>query len=398
MAQTGEIKKGISGVFDAGKTNWIQVAAQCHDHTMLLAGLSAKDYYFNTKLNCDAGAQVSGYYGFDSVSFGLDAYNIEIEALGGKMIYGEKSMPTIDFRDPLIKTPEDLDKLRKKDVDWYNDGRFPFVLESLDINLEYGFGTSVFCSPFSMAVGMRSYPKLVRDMRKNPKFAHELFTFIVDDVLVPWVKVQNESSGNIMAIGADAWACIPNLSVKEMREWVVPYNKRLMEKSKKKGVLAMNVSGDYCEERLERYSKDVLHGSFDIEVESQGAPVLFLAMGRWHEYPLEDVRDYTTKYRDEGKTVTIAAGINARLLRDGPVETIVDNIKRFIDTLGRDHDLSIFLANIPADAPSEHILAAVAATHTYGQLPLIDDLDEIEFELPRKKTFKEWQIDHNLSS
>lgn len=398
MAQTGEMKKGIAGVFDTGKKNWIQVAAQCHDHTMMLAGLSAKDYYFNVKPNCEAGAQVSGYYGFDSVSFGLDAYNIEIEALGGKMVYGDNSMPTIDFRDPLIKKPEDLDKLRKKEVDWYNDGRFPFVLESLEINLEYGFGTSIFCSPFSMAVGMRSFPKLIRDHRKNPKFAHELYTFIVDDVLIPWVKVQNESSGNIMAIGADAWACIPNLSVKEMQDWVVPYNKRLTNKAKKKGVLAMNVSGDYCEERMERYSKEVLHGSFDVEIESQGAPVLFLAMGRWQDYPLKDVREYTAKYRDEGKTVTIAAGVNARLLRDGPVEKIVDNVKRFIDTFGRDHDLSIFLANIPADAPSDHIHAAVTAAHTYGQLPIAENLDEIEFKLPKKKSFKEWQKDHNLTT
>ena len=363
----------------------------------MLAGLSAKDYYFKVKPNCEAGAQVSGYYGFDSVSFGLDAYNIEIEALGGKMIYGDKSMPTIDFRDPLIKKPEDLDKLRKKEVDWYNDGRFPFVLESLDINLEYGFGTSIFCSPFSMAVGMRGFPKLIRDHRKNPKFAHELYTFIVDDVLLPWVKVQNKSSGNIMAIGADAWACIPNLSVKEMFDWVVPYNKRLTDKAKKKGVLAMNVSGDYCEERMERYNKEVLHGSFDVEIESQGAPSLFLAMGRWQDYPLEDVREYTAKFRDEGKNVIVTAGVNARLLRDGPIEKIVDNIKRFIDTFGRDHDLSIFFANIPADTPSDHIHAAVAAVHTYGQLPIAENLDEIDFKLPKKKSFNEWQKEHNLT-
>ncbi|NVM19786.1 MAG: hypothetical protein HWN80_18940 [Candidatus Lokiarchaeota archaeon] len=397
MAQTGEVKKGLGSVFEVGTKNWIQMAAQCHDHTMTLAGLPASKYFFDPKLNCEAGVQVSSYYGLDSVSIGFDAYDIEIEALGGKMIYGENSMPTIDFRDPLIKKPEDLDKLKKKEVDWYNDGRFPFILDSLDLNLEYGFGTSVFCSPFSLAVGMRSFPKLIRDMRKNPKFAHELYEFIVDDVLLPWVKVQNESSGNIMAIGADAWACIPNLSVKEMMDWVVPYNLRLMNRAKKKGVLIMNVSGDYCEERMERYSKEVLHGSFDVEIASSGAPSLFLAMGRWFEYPLEDVRDYTAKYRNDNKNVTLTAGINARLLRDGPVEKIVDNVKRFIDAFSRDHDLSLFLSNIPADAPSDHIHAAVAAAHTYGQLPIADNLDDIKFELPKRESFKEWQKKNNLT-
>jgi uroporphyrinogen-III decarboxylase len=397
MAQTGDVKKGLGAVFDTGKKDWLQMVAQCHDHTMLLAGLPANKYYFDAKLNCEAGAQVSGYYGLDSVSMGYDAYDIEIEALGGKMIYGENSMPTIDFRDPLIKKPEDLDHLRKKEVDWYNDGRFPFMLESLDLNLQYGFGTSVFCSPFSMAVGMCSFPRLIKFMRKDPKFAQEIFEYIVDDVLLPWVKIQNESSGNIMAIGADAWACIPNLSVKEMKEWVVPYNIRLMEKAIKKGVLAMNISGDYCEERMERYSKEVLHGSFDVQIASNGAPTIFLGMGRWFEYPLEDVREYTAKYRDENKMVTLSAGINARLLRDGPVEKIVDNVKRFIDAFGRDHDLTVFLANIPADTPSDHIHAAVAAAHTYGKLPIADNLDDIEFNLPKRESFKEWQKKNNLT-
>jgi len=398
MAQSGEVKTGIAGLVDSMQKNRIQVTAQCHDHTMMVAGLPAKKFYTDGKLNCEAGAQIAGYYGFDNLPISYGAYDVEIEALGGKMIYGENSMPTIDFRDPLIKKPEDIDKLRKKEVDWYNDGRCPFMLEYLDSILQYGFSYGMFCSPFSMAVGMCTFPRLIRDMRKNPKFAHELFEFIVDDVIIPWVKVQNESSGNIMAMGADAWACVPNLSVKEMKEWVVPYNKRATEKAKKKGVLVMNGSGDYNEERLERYSKELLHGCFDVFIESQeGTPMIAMAMGRTHEYPLEDVRDYTAKLRNQGKNVMISMGVNARVIRDGPVEKIVDIIVRFIDTFARDHNLMIFLGNIPADTPSDHVHAAVAATHTYGQKPIANNLDEIKFELPKKESFKEWQKKHNLS-
>jgi hypothetical protein len=174
-----------------------------------------------------------------------------------------------------------------------------------------------------------------------------------------------------MGIGADAWCCIPNLSIKEMNEWVVPYNQRLERNAKKIGVLTMNVSGDYCEERLEKFYPKILHDSFDVQIASMGGtPSLFLAMGRWHEYPLDTVRDYTEKFRNKGKTLTITAGINARLLRDGPVDKIVDMVKRYIDTFARDHNLSIFLSNVPTDTPSDHIHAAVAATHTYGRLPI----------------------------
>ncbi len=393
MAKKGsvEVKGGLGGMLASSDRPWLQVTAQMHDHTMLLTGTPAKKFYYDAKVNIDASAWVSAYYDFDTMVSAADIYNYEVEALGGKMIYGENSMPTIDFRDPLIKKPEDLDQLRKKELDFKNAGRFPMVLEMMELNLEYGFSTGLFCSPFSLAVGMRTFPKLVRDMRRDPKFAHKLFTFLVDDILTPWIKTQNQSSDVLMAVGADAWACIPNLSIEEMNQWVVPYNLKLMKNTKKFGVMSMNVSGDYCEERLEKFDKKILHDSFNIEIASQGAPALFLGMGRWHEYPLDAVVEFTNRYKEQGVRMMVVGGINARLLRDGPIEKIVDMVKRYVDTFARDHDLTIILANIPADAPSEHIHAAVQATHTYGHLPIADDLDAIDFKLKKIKPFKEWK-------
>jgi uroporphyrinogen-III decarboxylase len=242
-----------------------------------------------------------------------------------------------------------------------------------------------------MAVGMRSYPSLIRDTRKQPEFAHNLFTFIVDEVLVPYLKAQKEYCGITVARGADAWASIPNLSVKDMKEWVVPYNQRLITKAGEYGITANSNSGDYNEERLEKFDMEILHGSFDVEVASQGSPSLFLGMGRWEEYPLEPVRNYTAKYREQGISVRITAGVNARLLRDGPIEKIVSTVKRFIDAFARDHELSIFLANLPMDTPPAHVHAAIAATHTYGRKPIADNLDEIEFSMPERESFQEWK-------
>jgi len=373
LAQTGEVKKDLGSLISRGEAGTITITAQCHDHVMYLAGVPARKFYSDFGLNFETGDLVGRYYDLDGTAGGFDAYNLEVEALGGKLIYGENSMPTIE----------------EKEISFHKDGRFPLILESGGMA---GYGMVAFCSPFSLAVGLMSFPSLIKAMRKNPKFAHELYTFIVDDVLTPWIKVQNENCDALMGIGADAWCCIPNLSIKEMNEWVVPYNQRLERNAKKLGVLTMNVSGDYCEERLEKFDPKILHDSFDVQIASMGGtPSIFLAMGRWHEYPLDAVRDYTEKFRNEGKTVTITAGINARLLRDGPVDKIVDMVKRYIDTFARDHNLSIFLSNVPTDTPSDHIHAAVAATHTYGKLPIADNLDDIEFVLPKKKSFEVWR-------
>ena len=395
MAQTGEIKQDLGSVLARGEKGHINISAQCHDHVMFLAEIPGKKFYSDLDLNYEIGALVGKYYDLDSSAGGHDIYNIEVEGLGGKLIYGENSMPTIDFRQPLIKNQEDLEKFKNKKIDFQKDGRFPNILKSSG-----GFtgGTCIYCAPFSLAVGLMGFPQLIKVMKKNSKFYDEVMNFIVDDVLTPWVRIQNKTYGFLMGIGADAWACVPNLSPKEMMDWVVPYNKRLGKNCKDFGVIAMSVSGDYCEERLEKFDPKILHDSFDVEIESFGGnPAIFLAMGRWHEYPLEAVRDYTEKFRKEGKDIAVTAGINARLLRDGPVEKIVDNIKRFIDAFGRDHSLSIFLSNVPADTPSDHIHAAVAAVHTYGKLPIADNLDDVELKIPTKKSFKEWRIENEAT-
>lgn len=392
MSEQGEIEKGFGGLLGTGPGGRLSITAQCHDHVMQLAGVPAKKFFFDFISNFETGALVAKYYNLDSSAGGFDSYNIELEALGAKMIYGENSMPTIDFRDPLVKSPEDLEKLKKKQIDFTKDGRFPLILEMGRSQFMGGMSMCMICSPFSLAVGMMGYPALIKTMRRKPKFAHEIFTYIVDDVLTPWIRTQNEHFDCLMGIGADAWASIPNLSIKEMNEWVVPYNQRLAKNAKKFGVLIMNYSGDYCEEDLEKFDPKILHDSFDIQISSMGgAASLFPSMGRWHEYPLKAVREYTARYREKNQPISLIMGFNARLLRDGPVDKIVDTIKRYIDTFARDHNLSIFLSNISADTPSDHIHAAVAATHTYGRLPIADNLDDIEFKMPKNPSFEEWR-------
>lgn len=371
---------------------WIPVAAQMHDHAMTVAGVPASKYYWDAESFVETFTEVATYYGFDIIMPEADIYNFEVSGLGGKMIYSESSMPTVDFRVPLIKQPEDLYEL--KTPDFHKDGRLPYALEYIKRRKERFKSAplgGVFCAIFSLAVGLRGYPSLIRDMRKRPEFVHELFTFITDQVLIPYIKVQKEYCRVNTVHGADAWACVPNLSIDEMKRWLVPYNQQLAEKASELGVKATSGTGDYSEEDVSKFDVGVLNGALDVQIACRGGSTLSLAMGRWHEYPLEPVREYTAKYRARGTKISVLAGINARLLRDGPIDKIIDGVKRFIDVLGRDHQLTFWLANIPADTPAAHVHAAVAAAHAYGRLPVADNLDEIEFELPKCETFLGWK-------
>jgi uroporphyrinogen-III decarboxylase len=174
-------------------------------------------------------------------------------------------------------------------------------------------------------------------------------------------------------------------------EWAVPYTRRLVEKAKEIGITAFCPDGDYNEERPEKFNTEILHGAFDVQVAAQGTPGIFLGMGRWHDFPLQAVLDYTARYRSQGIRVRISAAVNAPLLRNGPVEKIVDFIKRYIGTFAPDHEISMGIANIPADTNPDHIHATVSAIHTYGRKPIAGNLDEIEFELPKRESFHEWK-------
>ena len=399
---TPKVKKGFKLDPQDPKTWWmthaaqglnsIPIMAQMYDHAMSLGKVPAQKFYSDAKTHVDTVAAVAAFYGFDAATGGGDTYNYEAEALGQTMIYSENAMPTIDFRKPLIKDPADLAKV--KPPDWLNAGRVQFVLDVIKLNAEMGYKTGKFCSPFSLAVALRTYPKLVRDMRKNPQFAHDLFSVLADEILPSYLKVQKKQCGISAATGADAWSVFPNLSPELMEEWVVPYAERLFKNCTDFGVIALAVGGggDYCEESIEKFDKTILFRCFDIQKKLfHGMPMLVLGMGRWHEYPLETVIEYLTPLSKKGIRVSIIASLNARLLRDGPVEKIVDTIKRYVDQLSRDHNLAISLANVPADTPSHHIHAAVAATHTYGKFPIAQHLDDIPFQLPEREPFEEYR-------
>jgi len=372
------------------KHRHIPIMAQMYDHAMCLSGVSARKFYYEAQVHISVMAAVAAYYHFDGVSGGGDIYNYEVEAMGQKMIYSDIAMPTVDSRECLIKKPADL--LKIKIPDWSTAARIPFVLEVLRMNGRLGSRMGKFCAPFSMAVALRSYPKLIRDMRRDPSFAHDLFSFIVDDVLPSYLKVQKKHCKIRMASGADAWSVFPNLTPELMETWVLPYAQRLFRNCSNSGIVAMcGGAGDYCEERVEKFDKEMLFKCFDIQRSMMlGMPMLVLGLGRWHEYPLEPVVEYLRPFKEQGIRLTFSANLNARFLRDGPVEKIVGTVKRFIDLFARDHNLIVSMANIPADTPPRHIHAAIAATHTYGRFPIAENLDDVSFQIPQRESFQEY--------
>jgi hypothetical protein len=214
-------------------------------------------------------------------------------------------------------------------------------------------------------------------MVENPGFAHRLFDFLCDEVLSPYIEAMRNEIGDpdSLADGADAWASPPLLTLDMMDEYVVAYTERLRRNLGDKVVTRGNW-GDAKNRDPERYMAQKLRCS---------PSVLSVLDPDLHDLGPERVKAFAKK-----NDVFVTAGVDATLLREGPVGAIVERIRNYIDVMARDGRGAIYLNQIPAETPPEHIHAAVAACRAYGQLPLPENLDEVVCKLPKRESFEEF--------
>lgn len=364
---------------------------QIMDHVMHVAKIPARKFFFEPDINVDAHLAVCRWYGFDTTSAGGDPYNYEVEALGGKMIYSDNAMPTIDISEPLIKNPEDIRKVGRLNP---TAGRIPTAVEFARVvekKMPGPFSGGFFVSHWSLLCQLMGYPKAVRVVRRDKEFAKDLFAWIEDDILMPYMKAYADA-GIKNATGADAWAAFPQLTLDLLHEWVVPYADNFRERCKKElkfNANAAAAAGDYCEEDPSKFDKDVMFKCFDVSSKTFGAPVVFTAMGRTQDWNMNWIKEYSV-LRGKKKNLPIMAALNGRFTRDSCPEAIIEKVRSWVDILGRDGGLIIWIGNVPSDTPPVNIHAAVRATRLFGQYPIKEDLTDIELDVPQFTPFDEW--------
>jgi len=355
----------------------IVVGAQSNDHSAYLAEIPTERFFTDAHTFAKVQLLVSEYYRVDGPINFWDVYNVEAEAMGQKVIYVPGGLPDVDRTDPLIKTPADLDRLTPPDP--YKSGRLPWLQQVNRYYLEMtgNLERAYFTAPFSLAANVRGYENLVGDMYARPDFVHRLFKFLCDEVLGPHIEAMRTEAGlpDLILDGRDAWASPPMITLDMMDEYVVAYAKRLRAQLGDNLITRGNW-GDAKSRDPERFFMQKLQCS-------PGA--LSVLDPDLYEVGPDRVKEFADKH-----DVSLAAGVDATLLKNGPVEAIVDRIKLYIDRLARDGRCMIHLNQIPADTPSEHIHAAVAACHTYGQFPIAEDLDDVHFEIPQRESFSEF--------
>ena len=199
--------------------------AQSNNHTIKLLGIDSNRFINDSELFVKSQLIISAYYGLDKPCLDYDLYNIECEALGQEMIHREGLLPEINFVNPLITEKRDLYRLKSPISK--NKKRFDFVL---GLNKLFRSITGItprirFCGPYSIAASLRGYNNLMIDMEDDKRFVKDLFDFLTDDVIIPWVQLQRKDIGepSAPAGGVEAIATFPNISTRTMDEWIIPY-------------------------------------------------------------------------------------------------------------------------------------------------------------------------------
>ena len=156
-----------------------------------------------------------------------DPYHVEIEAMGGKIKFPADANPML--MEPLLKNKSDLSKLIIPNPD--SDGRMPMHLELCRMHKQYlGNLTKAAAScngPFSLAVLLRGYSEILKDIRKDPLFVHELLDFCCR-VVTKYGRALLQAHNSSPTIQT-AWECLPHVSPEIFYEYCLPYIARCVE-------------------------------------------------------------------------------------------------------------------------------------------------------------------------
>lgn len=371
---TTETKSGAHQLTEEGH---VSIGAQINDHAAFMAGVSPEFFFTDPDIFTKTQILVTQYYNLDTLSNFWDVYNVEAEAMGQKVVYHSDCLPDIDRTSYLIGSPSDLDKLHPPNP--YTSGRMPWIqaVNKNFLKLTGRLDRVYFTAPFSLAANIRGYENLMEDMFLRPEFAHRLFKFLCDEVLVPHIGAIREQANmpDLLMDGRDAWASPPMITLDMMDEYVVTYTERLRDKVGG-NLMTRGNWGDAKSRDTER---------FFLQKTKCSPGILSVLDPDLYEIGPDRVKAFADDHN-----LSIAAGVDASLLHKGPAEAIVERIKWYIDTCARDNRCMIHLNQIPGDTPSEHVHAAVAACHTYGRFPIPDNLDDVAFEIPERESFSEF--------
>jgi len=333
----------------AGEPDRVPVFAQMHEFVAEHLGIPRQEFFTNPEIMVPAMLEVQSEYGVDVVSITFDVYNIEAEGLGQKLVWGDTLMPDIDRSEMLIRSRDDLVRIRTPDFDSVGSFGRVIRMHALFKKLTGIEPTLSFCAPFSLAANIRGIEALLLDLYDDPEFTRLLFDRLTEEVLAPWILYQRKQFPDATRLnGADAIASPPIVNLPILKEWGAPYILRLRELCGPE-VSVTNWAGERYlrnpEEMLD-LKRTVGPGSLlgqDPDVEELG-PAFYKEYAIRHDLPL-------------------ILGVGASFLANSSPATVVERVRRYVQVGRKGGRFALYLCNVGGSTPPENVRAAIEAAH-----------------------------------
>ena len=200
-----------------------------YEHGARVINKSPYETSRSAELTAQAALKSLEVYGHDLVTVGIDIYNVEVEAFGCELSYGsERSIPGVTSH-PMASSAT-LDPSGLEIPSAGNGNRLQMLADATSkVVDEVGDDVWVLATmsgPFSQAVELRGFENLVCDMLDSPELVHRLLEVTTELSLQQARRISEVGAGVSIF---ESWATIPLITPDIFSEYVVPYNKRVID-------------------------------------------------------------------------------------------------------------------------------------------------------------------------
>ncbi len=336
--------------FFGNSADHVPFIQQSHEFNMKYSGINAREYYSNPEKLIYGSFRTTKDFGFETPDICWDSYNIEAEALGSTLITFDDLTPAIDNITPIVTTEKDLAALKPPVPGQSGRMGFAYDAASLYSDLTGEAPCLNCCGPFTLATQIMTFEDVILGIKDNPAFVHKVMTFVVDEVLAPYINEFAKRYPNMTANCGDAVASLPFITLDMSEEFAVQYVVRLRELTEGRACTD-NWWGDAYVPDPTRFWLNKLQACPDyLKVQD---PDLF-------QVGAQKAKDFAV---EQNKPVLL--GVSNNLLQDGPVEAIQQRIHEYLEVIEPGGQSLLYLCNLGGLTPVEHAKGAVEGIEMY---------------------------------
>lgn len=263
-------KERVKAILAGKETDRLLFCPAIYEHKAKLIAKSVSEVCQTTELLSRAVLTEYETYAPDMLTIGIDIYNIEAEALGGKVIFPETDYAVPVISERLMSDIDDLEKLGE--IDPEKSGRMPVMLQAAEV-VNNKLGSEVYLrgaisGPVSIAAELFGIENLLMAMLTQPNKVDSLLR-ICSEVVISYGKAFIERGLEVCIF--DSQATPPLVSPLLYETLILPHIRKLIYELKEAGAefIEYVVGGDTgpIAEHLFATGADIILSDFNSDVD-----------------------------------------------------------------------------------------------------------------------------------